>query len=563
MKKMNRAFAAVLAGVMAFSMIACGSNKDTPKDTTGGGDSTQAQSEAGISYPGTPDADMITVDLRAEPPEMNSLLTTDVAAGDVLREVMAGLTKLDGNDVPQPDMAESWDISDDKLTYTMHLRKDAKWSNGEPVTAHDFVYAWQLVCTPETASPYAYIVYENIKNGAAVYEGKKDISELGVKAIDDYTLEVQLETPVPYALHLFSFSTYLPVNQKAYEEIGADKYAKDADKLVTNGAYKMTEWVHDDHILLEKNEDYFGAANIEIQKVKLVMMKDENARMNAFKGGQVDAIDLTGDQVEQAKNEGMAVQSYIDNGNWYLQYNIESEFLSNKKIRQAISMAVDRQLMCDNVLKDGSVPATGVTPNAILGSDGKPFTDAVGTLLVSDAAKAKELFDEGLAELGKKAEDVKISFITDDTTNAQKIGAYIQEQIKQSLGITVDLQPMPFKSRIQKMQGGDFDMVFAGWAPDYNDPMTYLDMWMTDNGNNYGHFSNEEFDKLITDAKKETDTAKRQEMLVEAEKLLAEEMPLATLYFSAKPYIVSSKVEGITRTGFQEWDFTDGAKIVK
>lgn len=560
---MKRLVALALAGVMVLSLAACGGNNSAKSEgSTAAKEETKA---AGVTYPGTPDADMVTVDLRAEPPEMNSMLTTDVAAGDILRMTMAGLTRLDENDQPQPDIAESWDVSEDGTTYTFHLRKDAKWTNGEPVTANDFLYAYQLVCTPETGSAYAFIVYQNVKNGQEVYEGTKDMSELGVKVIDDYTLEVQFESPIPYALHLFSFSTYMPVNQKAYESIGAEAYAKDADTIVTNGAYTMTEWVHDDHLTLTKNEEYWDAQRIGVPTVKFLMMKDTNTRLNAFKAGQVDSIDLSGEQVEQLNNEGVETNSYIDNGNWYLQFNTQVKGLDNAKIRKALGMAIDLNSLCENVRKDGSVPATGLVPTGISGANGTKYADNRGNLMGEyNPDEAKKLFEEGLAEAGMTADELDLSLLMDDTTAAQKEAAFYQDQWKQVLGIDVEVTPAPFKSRLQDMTDGNFDIVFAGWSPDYNDPMTYLDMFTTTNGNNYGKYSSEEYDSLVNQAMQEVDVEKRQDMLIQAETLLVQtDVPVYPLYFSVKPYVVSSKVEGITRTGFQEWDFTDAAKIVE
>ena len=555
--RLKKFMALALASMMTVSMVACGGGASTPKDSTRGAAGTA------ISYGGTPDADMITVDLRAEPPELNSLLTTDAASYDILREVISGLYKLDANDNPVPDLAEDTQVSEDGRTYTMKLREGVKWSNGEPVTAHDFVFAYQSVCDQKTASAYAFIMYENLENGLDVYEGKKDPSELGVKAIDDYTLEVTFTNPIPYAKHLFTFSTYYPMNQKAYEEIGADKYAKDMDKIVTNGPYKIAEWVHDDHITLEKNPDYFDADSIKIEKVKYLMMKDSNARMNAFKAGQVDGIEITGEQIEQLKKDGVETGSYVDNGNWYFQFNTKVKGLNNAKVRQALGLAIDTESLCKNVRKDGSVPATGLVPTGIAGANGTKYRDAAGDMIEYNTEEAKKLLEEGLKEEGLTADTFKISLITDDTTAAQKESAYYQEQWKQALGINVDVKPMPFKARLQAMQDGDFDIVFAGWSPDYNDPMTFLDMFTTTNGNNYGKYSSEEYDKLIKEARKEVDVEKRQQLLIQAETLLVKtDAPVFPLYFSVKPYVLSSKVQNVTRTGFQEWDFTDGAEIV-
>lgn len=548
--KMKKLVALCLAGAMALSVVACGGGNK-------GGDSKTAG-----SFPGTKDKDMVTVDLRTEPAELNSIKTSDVPSGNILRMVISGLYKLDKDDKPVPDLAEDTKVSEDGKTYTMKIRKDSKWSNGEPVTAHDFVFAYQTISKKETGSVYGFIVYQNLLNGQDVFDGKKDPSELGVKALDDYTLEVTFVNPIPYALHLFSFSSFYPLNQKAYEEIGADKYAKDADKVVTNGAYKIEEWVHDDHVTLAKNEDHYNASEVSIPKVKYLMLKDSNARMNAFKAGQIDSINITGEQMEQAKKEGMNLTTYVDNSNWYFQFNTKKKELSNAKIRQALGMAIDTESLCKNVIKTGAEPATGIVPTSIAGADGNSYAKTLGDITEYNTEKAKQLFDEGLKEIGMTADQFKISFLTEDSAGAQKEAAFYQEQWKKALGIQVEITPMPFKAKLSAMDAGEFDIVFAGWSPDYNDPMTYLDMFATGNGNNYGKYSNPEYDKLIADATKEVDKVKRQEMLMTAEKLVCQEdAAIFPLYFQSVTYAVSDKLEGMTRTGFQEFDFTDGAKI--
>lgn len=556
--KMKKILALALAGAMVMSVAGCSPSK--PSDSQ----EDSSKPETGMSYPGTKDKDMITVDMRAEPAELNSILSTDVASKDIITHVVSGLYKLDADDKPVPDLAEDTKVSEDGKTYTLKLREDSKWSNGEPVTAHDFVYALQQISSKEVAAVYGFIVYENLLNGTDIYEGTKDMSELGAKALDDYTLELTFVNPIPYALHLLSFTSFFPINKKAYEEIGPDKYAKDADKIVINGPYKIEEWVHDDSITLVKNEDWYDADTIETPKIKYLMMKDSNARMNAFKAGEVDVINLTGEQMEQAEKEGINVKSYIDYSNWYLQYNTQKKELSSAKIRQALGMSVDTQTFCDNVLKNGSVPATGVVPNGINGADNSDYTAAVGDITVSDKDQAKKLFEEGLAEIGMDAKDYKLTFVVDDTTHAQKLAAFLQDQFKQAIGIEVEIKPMPFKSRLAAMQNGEFDIVFAGWSPDYNDAMTYLDMFTSGNGNNYGKYSNTDYDKLIAGAVKEVDDKKRQEMLIEAEKMLVEQdAPISVLYFQKMTYALSDKVDSLVRTGFQEFSFTNGAKIVQ
>lgn len=570
MKK--KLLAVVLAGAMAMSLGACGSSNSGSNGSSASTGSSSADSTSTSSasasetnnsgFAGTPDADMYTIDLRTEPAEMNSVLTTDVPSSDLLRMTMSGLYRLDKNDTPQPDLAESTEVSEDGCTYTMKLRQDAKWTNGEPVTANDFVFALQTICNKETASAYAFIVYDNVLNGSEVYDGTMDPSELGVKALDDYTLQITFKNPIPYAEHLMAFASYYPLNQKAYEEIGADKYGDEADQIVTNGAYKISEWVHNDHITLTANEDFYDPDRCAVKNLKFVMLNDTNARMNAFQGGQIDCINLSGDQVAQAEQLGITVENYIDNGNWYLQYNTQhSEVgLNNANIRLALGMAIDSQSLCDNILKDGSVPATGLVPTTISGANGEKYREAVGDFVGYDPDAAKAAFEKGLEETGLTAADIKPALLCDDSDAAQKIAQFFQAQWKEVLGIDVEITPQQFKSRLDSMDSGDFDIVYAGWAPDYNDAMTYLDMFMKDNGNNYGKYDNPQYDELLKQAQSEQDAAKRQDLMAQAEQLVTKtDAAIYPIYFSACSYAVSDKVQGMTRTGFQEFDFTDAA----
>lgn len=558
--KMKKILAMALASAMVLSLGACGSSDSgstSGSDSSAASDGTEAASSA---FPGTAEDDTYVVDLRAEPPELNSILTTDVASGDILREVMVGLYKLDENDTPQPDLAETTEVSDDGRTYTMTLRQDAKWTNGEPVTAHDFVFSYQTICSKEAASSYAFIVYDNLLNGNEVYEGTMDPSELGVKALDDYTLEVTFENPIPYAKHLFSFASYYPVNQKAYEEIGADVYGDDADKIVTNGAYTISEWTHNDHITLTKNPDFYDPDRCAVGSVKFTMMNDANTRMNAFQGGQVDCINLNADQMDQAEQLGIKTESYVDNGNWYIQFNTQKtdKGLDNANIRRGLGMAINTQSLCDDILRNGSVPATGLVPTTIAGANGEKYRDAVGDVVSYNAEEAKASFEKGLQETGLKAEDLKLSILCDDQSSGQRDAEFFQAQWKEVLGIDVEITPQPFKSRLASMDSGDFDMVYAGWSPDYNDPMTFLDMFTTTNGNNYGKYSNAEYDSLVASALVEGDAVARQDMLAQAEKIVTnDDAAIFPLYFSGVTYAVSDKIDNMTRTGFQEFDFTD------
>lgn len=571
---MKKILALLLVGAMAISMTACGGNTTTSSASGTAATSSSASSGAAgtvdlsqSKYAGTTDPDMITINLQQEPPELNSTMTTDTASAVVLRETVAGLMKLDANDKPIPDLAESYTVSADKLTYTFKLRKDAKWSNGEPVTSKDYVFAWTTAMTKATGSSYSFILTDNIKGGQDFYDGKIKADGLGIKAPDDYTLEVTLNYPIPYALHLFSFQQYLPLNEKAYKAAGADKYAKDMSSYVTNGPYKMVEWTHNASLTLEKNPDYWDKDKIGIPKIKMVMLADANAVMNAFKAGQLDYMTVNGDQLTQFKAEGQPVQTYADGGNWYVQYNTQRKPFNNAKVRKAFGMAIDKQSFVTNVRKDGSIPADGIVPPSTAGANGEKYSKARGDIALKyDVNQAKQLLDDGLKELGLTKDQLKLVFLTGNSTAAVKDATFMQDQWKKNLGVNIEVRPLAFKARVDAMNKNDFDFVYAGWSPDYNDPMTFLDLFTTNNGSNYGKYSSKDYDSLVDQARKEADPAKRQELLIKAETLAVQtDAPIFPLYFGVIPYTTSNKFTGVTCTAFQQWpgDYTDGAKLTK
>jgi oligopeptide transport system substrate-binding protein len=579
-QKMSKKFAALfLAGALAMSMAACNGGS-TASSTPGASSaaSTAETSSAGASvvasdnlaslskYPGTPDADMITVNTVSEPTTMNTMLAYDTGSSSILREIVSGLFKLDKNDKPIPDLIESYTVSDDKLTYTFKLKQGPKWSNGEPVTAKDYVFGWTTAMKPETAANYSFILTDNIKGGQDYFAGKIKEDGLGISAPDDYTLSITFVKPIPYALSLFAFTAYMPLNQKAYESIGADKYGKDADKVVTNGAYKVTEWQHNDHVTLTKNEDYWDKDKIGIPKLKYAMLSDANSALNAFKAGQLDFMTVNKDQIKLLQAEGQPIARYIETGPWYFQYNTTKKPFTNAKVRQAFGMSVDLDSYVNDVLADGSVKADGLVPPGIAGANGD-YAEARGSIQPKfDPAQAKTLLAEGLKEEGISADQFKPVLTSTNTTGGQRDAAFFQEQWKKNLGINVEIKLLDNKARFEAMQTQDFEIVVAGWSPDYNDPMTFLDLFMTDNGNNNGKYSNKTYDDLVTKAMKEADPAKRQDYLIQAEKLVVQtDTAIFPIYDRSITYTTSQKFTGGTYTPFQGWpgDYHDGAKLTK
>lgn len=552
--KKKKVLAIAMAVVVTAALSACGMAKSGETDTT----------KSAGGFPGTPDQDMVTLNVVSEPTELNSMRVSDSISICVLSHCMSGLIRLDENDVPVADLAESWDISDDGTVYTMNLKKDANWSNGEPVTANDYYYSWVTQMKPDTGSIFASYIYKNVKNGEEFYNGKVDESQLGLKVEDDYTLKIEWSHPITEANALFYLSQpfFLPVNQKAYENIGDEQYAKDAEKIVTNGAYTMTEWVHDDHITLEKSEDYYDADAIEIPKVKLTMIGDANTAVNAFTAGEIDLCSLYSEQIDQIeKISKVAVLSYVDGGSWYIDFNTRDENISNVNLRKALSHSIDVQSLLDNVINDGSIAADGMVPGVIAGADGKSYAEVRGSLFAYDKDAASKYLDTALEELGKTKEELKLTFSASDTTYNQNQAAYLQQQWKENLGLDVALESMPVNTLIENRNGGNYSFQVGGWGPSENDAITFLEIFTTDNMNNHGKYSNAEYDRLIAASMGESDPAKRQEILIQAEQILMDDMVVGPLYFTCTTYAVSDKIEGIARTPFQYLNVRN-AKIV-
>ena len=504
------------------------------------------------AYPGTADKNAITVNIASEPPDMFSVTMTDTVSFSVLRHVVENLMMLDENDQPIPGVAKDYKVSDDGLVYTFNLRQDMKWTNGEPVTAHDFVFAWTSLLDPAFVSDYAYFGYV-FKNGEKFNLGEVGAEELGFKALSDYELEVTLENPTAYFLSQLAFGVFAPVNEKAYKEFG-EAYGTDADKMVYNGPFKMTSWEHESKIVLEKNADYPDSKKINLDKITMVMINDTNAALNAFKAGEVDVIGVNGDQAKTLRAEMFPVNTYDDGSSWYLEFNVEDTYLKNNNLRKALTYAIDKQAFVSAIIKNESKPATSFTAPVVTGLD-KKFSEEVGQIIpVFDKEKAVELYNTALTELGVSS--VEITMICDDGDTAVKYATFVQEQLKTNLGIDIKVESMPFKSRLERMSNKDFSLVFAGWGPDYNDPMTFLDMFETGGGNNHSSYSNARYDELLDKVRTELDKKTRFGYLVELEKILLEDLPIGPVYWRSREYVYSGKIDsGVLRTAFQDMNY--------
>lgn len=575
--KLKKVLALVLSAALVVSAFAgCGGNSSSSTtstesiaasessaestESTASGDSTPAASgdATAIFTPKTVDAaKTISLNAGMEPTGLNTLTSTYSIEFALFKHMYENLVTLDDDDNTAPGAAESWDYDEDTLTYTFHLRKDGVWTNGDPVTAKDFEFAWSQALNPDVASDYAYFLYF-IKNAEKYFNGEVTWDEVGVKVVDDYTLEVTLEQPTPYALFLFSFGTLAPINQRFYEAVGADLYSTEAQYFCTNGPFALTEWSHNDKIVMQKNDAWHGAADVEVEEIDWKIITDANAALSSFLAGDLDMVGLaTGELIKQAEAAGATIQSYTDGTSFYIYFNNNDQYLSNVNLRRALFNAIDEQKEIDTVWQNDNEPMTSFTAPGVSATDGTSFAGKVGELYAPsrDQEKAKEYLATALSELGCTVDDLSAHLSIDcgDSPTSIAEASFYQEQWRQVLGIEVAVNSMITKQGSQNRKTGNYVMSITGWGPDYNDPNTFLDMWVTDGGNNQTGFSNERYDELIDLAAKETDLEKRESYFIECEQIIADQLPIGPAFWRAPSYACSDKIKGgMHRSTFQD-----------
>ncbi|WP_418530977.1 peptide ABC transporter substrate-binding protein [Hominenteromicrobium sp.] len=575
--KLKKVLALVLSAALVVSAFAgCGGNSSSSTtstesiaasessaestESTASGDSTPAASgDATATFtPKTVDAaKTISLNAGMEPTGLNTLTSTYAIEFSLFKHMYENLVTLDDDDNTAPGAAESWDYDEDTLTYTFHLRKDGVWTNGDPVTAKDFEFAWSQALNPDVASDYAYFLYF-IKNAEKYFNGEVTWDEVGVKVVDDYTLEVTLEQPTPYALFLFSFGTLAPINQRFYEAVGADLYSTEAQYFCTNGPFALTEWSHNDKIVMQKNDAWHGAADVEVEEIDWKIITDANAALSSFLAGDLDMVGLgTGELIKQATAAGATIQSYTDGTAFYIYFNNNDQYLSNVNLRRALFNAIDEQKEIDTVWQNDNEPMTSFTVPGVSATDGTSFAGKVGELYAPsrDQEKAKEYLATALSELGCTVDELSAHLSIDCGDSATSIAeaSFYQEQWRQVLGIEVAVNSMITKQGSQNRKTGNYVMSVTGWGPDYNDPNTFLDLWVTDGGNNQTGFSNERYDELIDLASKETDLEKRESYFIECEQIIADQLPIGPAFWRAPSYACSDKIKGgMHRSTFQD-----------
>ena len=552
MKNLNRrSFLGAAGSAAALFLAACG-----------GGSSDSGATDAGTDA-AAPAGKYLGVMLGTNVMSLDTDLATDGDSFEVIADCIDGLMQMDADGAAIPGLAESYDLSEDGCTYTFHLR-DAQWTNGTPVTANDFVFAWRRIC--QNAGEYAYMMDEigNIKGAAAIVSGEQsDTTTLGVTAQDDKTLVVELEVPVSFFPSLMYFPTFYPINEEFYTGLEDGTYGTSPDTFLSCGAFVLSDYTPGTASLtVTKNADYWNADSVSLPSINYQVVGSSDNALTAFKSNSLDVVMIGGNQVAAAEKDADLADKLVVTGAgymWYLTFsqtekNAQGGMLANQNLRLAISNSIDRESLVDNYVMDGSlatytaVPpqfAASATTGEDFSADQEKFADYIGY----DVEKAQKYFEDAKKELGVDSFEFTLIFGNNEGDEVTKVAQAIKEQIEATLsGVTLNLQAMTKAERLDKMQEDNYDVALTRWGPDYADPMTYLGMWITNNSNNYGFWSNAEYDQLIADCTTGAyinDYDARWAALYDAETLVMQEAVIAPLYTKANANLISAGAEGI------------------
>ncbi|QFU07440.1 Periplasmic murein peptide-binding protein precursor [Rhodobacteraceae bacterium THAF1] len=472
---------------------------------------------------------------------MDPQINTDVEGSDVLRNLFEGLYNEDGNGELVPGVALDHTVSDDGMTYTFNLRDDAQWSNGEPVTANDFVYSWRRLANPATASEYAwYMELMQVENAAAVIAGDMPPEELGVRAVDDTTFEVTITTPLPYFPQMLVHASTFPVLESVVEENGDDW--TDAGTLVGNGAYTLTEHTLGERVVMEKNDTYWDADNTVMETLTALTINDINQGLTRYLAGELDRVDIPAGQyprlAEQYPDQAVSTPY---NCSYIYMLNVGEkgpEALKDPNVRKALAYGIDRDIIVERILQGGQRPSYNWTHWAIADFE-RPELEWADQM---DQAARMEAARELLAEAGYGPDNPLDLTLQYNTSEDHKKIAIAASQMLKPLGVNITLDNYEWKVHTDRMQAQDFDMARYAWCGDYNEASTYLDLFTSYSGHNNGEFFNDEYDQVMRDSKTAEDP---QPLYQQAEEILAEEMPIIPIYHYANVDMIAADIEGL------------------
>ncbi|WP_330926198.1 peptide ABC transporter substrate-binding protein [Candidatus Sororendozoicomonas aggregata] len=494
-----------------------------------------------------------------EPASLDPQKVEGVPGSNVLVDLFEGLITQDSNGNVIPGQAESWTVSDDNKLFTFKIRDTAKWSNGDPVTAHDFVYAFQRAVDPETASRYAwYMEIPTIINASAIIRGEKPVDTLGVRAVDDKTFQVKLEKPVPYFIKMLAHTTMFPVHQKTIEKYG-DDWTKPGN-MVSNGAYTLKEWTVNERIVLERNPNYWNDKETVINQVTYLPITSQTAELNRYKAGEVDMTSTIPlehyKSLKESIPEEIKTTPYL--GTYYYEFNTQKPPFDDARVRKALSYAIDRNAITQYVLGQGQLPAFTMTPSSVSGftPPDLPYSHLSQSEL---NAKAKKLLEEaGYSQ----SNPLKVTLLYNTLDSHKKIAIAISQMWK-PLGVQVTLENKEWKTYLDSKDEGDFEVARGGWIGDYNEASSMLDLKTSTHGQNDGKYSSKEFDAIMAKSRTVTSDEERAELYKQAEEILAKDMPLAPIYQYVTSRLVKPEVGGYPMNNVEDNIYTRELYIKK
>ena len=501
---------------------------------------TQSVSDAVDPLTGT-----ITLATASEPPQLDSTRATDQVSGFVLGHVMESLLRRGPGTTLRPGIAERWEITDAGATF--HLRDNARWSDGKPVTAHDFVFAWRKVVDPATASEYAFFMYP-LKNAERINKGELPVEALGVRATNDRTLVIDFERPTPYFEKLAVYSTYGPVRQDFYESMHG-RYGADADALLYDGPFRITTWVHGAHLRMEKNPYYWDAEHVRLNVIDIpYVTSDAGAILNLFKDGKVATAPLDADTLDNALEQRWKINRFNDGSVFYIEFNHRPGRLTdNVHLRKALMLVSDSGELVYKVMKvPGNLPAVSLFPYWLQGVNGTFRQEYPPPQTRVDIPEARHQLALALDEFGLDKLPPLV-MLTDESATSMTQAEYYQNRFERTLGIDVKIDKQIFKQRLAKMTAGDFDLVMAGWGPDYDDPLTFADLFTSWNKNNRGAYANPEVDRLVRIAQSSLDPTTRMDAFGAIQKILYDDAVIVPNYERGIVYVRDPRLMGVER----------------
>lgn len=539
---MKKILTMLMTAFLVFTMAACTANNDAGKDTDGK-DSGDIGEEK-----------VLYLNNGQEPTSFDPPIGFDSASWNSLNNLMEGLTRLGKDHQPEAATAEKWDVSEDGKTYTFHIRKDAKWSNGDEVTANDFEFAWKRLLDPATGSAAAFLGYF-IEGGEEFNSEKGSAEGVKVKAVDDKTFEVTLTSPQAYFLSVIANPAFFPVNEKVAKE--NPKWFAEADSFVGNGPFNLASWEHDTKFVMKKNDQYWDAKNVKLDRIEWAIVDDTNTEYQMYQAGDLDVSDVPAELSEKLFKKGK-VQVEDQAGDYFYRFNVTKEPFQNVNIRKAFALAVDQQKIVDFVTKNKEKAAYGFVSPGFKDPSGKDFREVNGDFNKTNVEEAKALLEKGMKEEGyTELPEVTLTYSTSDVH--KKIAEALQQMFKENLGVEVKLANMEWNVFAEEQKALKHQLSRSSFLADYADPINFLENFQTGHSMNRTGWGNPKYDDLIQKAKNESDETKRFELMYEAEKILFEEAPFFTVHFYNQVYLQNEAVTDVVRhpVGYLELKWAD------